>query len=110
MRARCDHKHRNEEARTACLSRQERRFIRERKKQAEAQRRKDNNRKEPPADLIRRMYGKEGASFSAVLARLNRDYPPPEGQPLWRLWDVVLLDSKRLKWPTKLEGSQESGV
>ena len=93
----CGREHRTKEAVERCAARGERKAAREAKKEIDRLRRIENWRDEPPKDYIRQRR-REGVNWDRIVSGLRRDYPPLEFEDQWDLWQVVYLDSERLRW------------
>ena len=81
-----------------CKARTEARVLREKKKVEEEAQKVRNAEDHPVEAFIRELY-KDGMASVNIIARLNREYPPPEGKDKWDLISVVDLYSTQLNWP-----------
>lgn len=89
--------HRTEEARDACLAKQERRAKREAKKEADILRRENNCAREPVDDYVKRRFCIEQTPAVSVAASLNRDYPRRDRPYDWV--SIIEIHAGHLRWP-----------
>lgn len=98
----CGKRHRTQEGVARCRERAERTAARLEKRVQDYERRVQNWSTEPPPQFIRRRL-RDGVNFDRVVSDLNKDYPPPEGEDRWSLWNVVYTDSERFDWGVPTE-------
>jgi len=95
--------HRSEEARDACVAKEERRAKREAAKKADTERREANLLRESVDAYVKRRFCIEGTPAVNVAASLNRDYPPRASGRPWDWAAVVTVHSEHIRWPIGTE-------
>lgn len=101
----CGRSHRDERGVAQCRGRAERAAARAAKKEAEAQRRRDNLAEMLPDAYIRDRM-RIGWNYEKCLTGLKNDYPTPDECGVesdgrtdqWNIWLVVELRAKQLNW------------